>query len=44
MLLSMGAVFAFIFWFLFMVLKKYTGFTYDKELGLVHFINFIFWL
>jgi len=40
MLLSMGAVFAFIFWILLLVLKKFIGQPYDKNLGLVHF-NYI---
>jgi len=43
MLLSMGAVFAFIFWVLFLVSKKSFGKKYDRNLGLVHFIYFIYW-
>jgi len=37
MLLSMGAVFAFIFRFLFLVSKNSTGKTYDRDLAFVHF-------
>jgi len=40
----MGAVFAFIFWILFLVLKKCTGYDYNRNLALFHFIYFIYWL
>lgn len=43
MLLSMGAVFAFICWFLFLVPKNFTNKNYDRNLGLIHFINVVYW-
>jgi hypothetical protein len=43
MLLSMGAVFALVFWNLFLVMNVSTGRKYNKYLGALHFIYVISW-